>query len=265
MFDTKNHKDYVDASALININGYESKTVLDSGATICVQPQIDHSQMINPPKLEKYLGKAYGYDDNKEIQVIGKYTATITAPSYTSASVTTTVLVVPKGENVIDNRTSQLLGLITINVPYECVKVIKHDGSGSNKGENDGDSSEDEEMTPEMWRDEFKEVFRPEVGKYNEKEIALNIDYDVEPSKCKVVRIPIYQRPLVSNETTNLITQDLVETTPHGEPTTFVSPIVVVPKKDGSIRITINSKKANKALIREQYPMSSIDDIKTTV
>jgi hypothetical protein len=265
LFNAAHSKDYVEAVALININDYESRTILDSGATVCVQPQCDYSQMLNPPELEKYLGKAYGYDDNKEIHVLGKYTARITAPSYTSSSVTTTVLVVPKGENVIDNRTSQLLGLLTINVPYERVNTIIQDGSGTNKGDNDGNSSEDEEMTPEMWRTEFKQVFRPEVGKYNKNEIALNIDYDVEPSKCKVVRIPIYQRPLVANETANLITQDLVETTPHGEPTTFVSPIVVVPKKDGSIRITINSKKANKALIREQYPMSTIDDIKTLI
>ena len=43
------------------------------------------------------------------------------------------------------------------------------------------------------------------------------------------------------------------------EHTDWVSPIVVVPKKNGKLRVCVNLKKVNAAMIRDKYPLPIID------
>ena len=45
------------------------------------------------------------------------------------------------------------------------------------------------------------------------------------------------------------------------EPTTWASPVVVIPKQDGDIRICIDMRKANSAIKREVYPLPTFHDI----
>ena len=153
-------------------------------------------------------------------------------------------LVVNDGENILDNRTSQLLGLVTIINEVSSIKT-------NTKGE--------------KHRTTHPRLFRKEIGKYNVKELKLNINYDIKPEIIKHDRIPIYQRPLVAAECKNLMEQDIIERVPSGSATTYLSPVVVVTKSDGSIRLAFNTKKANKALIRERYPMATVDDIRLRI
>ena len=45
------------------------------------------------------------------------------------------------------------------------------------------------------------------------------------------------------------------------EHTPWVSPLVVVPKKNGKLRVCINLKKVNAATIRDHYPLPIIDHV----
>ena len=44
-------------------------------------------------------------------------------------------------------------------------------------------------------------------------------------------------------------------------PTPWISPIVVLPKKSGEVRICVDMPKANKAVKREKHLMPTIDDL----
>ena len=46
-------------------------------------------------------------------------------------------------------------------------------------------------------------------------------------------------------------------------PTPWVSPIVVVPKKTGGVRICVDMREANKAVQREKHPIPTIDELVT--
>lgn len=57
-----------------------------------------------------------------------------------------------------------------------------------------------------------------------------------------------------------MIKEDIIE--PDGGPTPWVSPIVIVPKQDGvSVRICVDAKKPNTAIIRERHITPTLDDL----
>lgn len=61
-------------------------------------------------------------------------------------------------------------------------------------------------------------------------------------------------------EIQRLLANDTIE--PISGPTTWLNPIVPVPKCDGSIRLCLDMRCANEAIIRERHTcISKIDDI----
>ena len=44
-------------------------------------------------------------------------------------------------------------------------------------------------------------------------------------------------------------------------PTQWVSPVVVVPKPSGDIRLCVDMRKTNEAIVRERHPIPTVDDI----
>ena len=75
---------------------------------------------------------------------------------------------------------------------------------------------------------------------------------DVKPSK---------QRPYTYNDTfgnkikeeiNKLLEAKFIYEIEHTE---WVSPIVVVPKKNGKLRVCVNLKKVNAAIVRDNYPL----------
>jgi hypothetical protein len=44
-------------------------------------------------------------------------------------------------------------------------------------------------------------------------------------------------------------------------PTPWVSPLVVIPKKNGEIRLCVDMREANKAIHRERHPTPTVDDL----
>ena len=93
----------------------------------------------------------------------------------------------------------------------------------------------------------------------------------VDPTICqhtipmKLEAKPVKLRPYTYNETfankikaniDRLIEANFVYEIEHTE---WVSPIVVVPKKNGKLRVCINLKKVNTATIRDNYPLPIIE------
>ena len=44
-------------------------------------------------------------------------------------------------------------------------------------------------------------------------------------------------------------------------PTSWISPVVVAPKASGDIRLCVDMRKANAAIIRERIPISTVDEV----
>ena len=52
------------------------------------------------------------------------------------------------------------------------------------------------------------------------------------------------------------ITEEVINT-----PTTWVSPLIVAPKPDGDIRVCVDMRRANEAIVRERHPIPTIEEI----
>ena len=77
-------------------------------------------------------------------------------------------------------------------------------------------------------------------------------------------RIPYHVRNDVSKELKKLEEQDIVEKVAN-QPTSWISPIVITPKKDGGIRLCVDMREANQAIERERNTMPTLQDFKAEV
>ncbi|GFO39028.1 Gag-Pol protein [Plakobranchus ocellatus] len=101
-------------------------------------------------------------------------------------------------------------------------------------------------------------VFNDELGQFPGQQ-HLTTDPNVKPVIMPNRRVPIAVRGRFKQELDRLT--ELGVLAPVTEPTPWVSQIVVAHKKNGQLRICIDPKFFNKALLREHYTMPLLDDV----
>ena len=93
-----------------------------------------------------------------------------------------------------------------------------------------------------------------------EGDVHLEIDKTVQPVQMPLRRLPIGVRDKVAAELQRLEDSGII--VPVSEPSSWVSPLLVVAKADGRIRICIDPKiTLNQALKRAQYCTPTIEDV----
>ena len=63
----------------------------------------------------------------------------------------------------------------------------------------------------------------------------------------------------MEDELNNLKQQGIVEKVEG--PTPWVSPLVIIPKKNGGVRVCVDTRMANAAIKRERHPTPTVDDL----
>ena len=71
-------------------------------------------------------------------------------------------------------------------------------------------------------------------------------------------------RKEVSKELEKLVKRDIIEKV-YNHPTTWISPVVYTPKKDGTIHLCVDMRAANQASERGRHTMPTIQDSKAEV
>ena len=85
------------------------------------------------------------------------------------------------------------------------------------------------------------------------------MDPDIPPVAQPVRRTPFSLRYKVKEKIEELVAMDIIE--PVEGPTPWVSPVVVVPKQNDEIRLCVDMRRANGAIIRERYPIPTVDEV----
>ena len=100
------------------------------------------------------------------------------------------------------------------------------------------------------------------VGKLKSYKLKLHINADVTPVAQSVRRLPFGLRDKVDDKLDKLLDMRIIEEVPEATPTTWVSPLVVVLKADGKdIRVCVDMRRANQAIIRERHPIPAIEEV----
>ena len=77
-----------------------------------------------------------------------------------------------------------------------------------------------------------------------------------KPIKQPARRLPIHQKKEAEEEINKMLAKEIIE--PSSSP--WASPIVLVRKKDGTIRFCVDYRKLNAVTIKDSYPLPRIDD-----
>ena len=87
------------------------------------------------------------------------------------------------------------------------------------------------------------------------------INKEITPTAQPQRRIPFPIREKVSEALKELESEGIIEPVPDDQPTPWVSPIVAVLKKDGSVRICVDMHSANQAIQRVRHLIPTMDDV----
>ena len=215
------------------------EATIDTGATINVIDKSTYNKM-DGVHLKKTNIKAFAYMSDKPVRFIGKFEAIVETRKRVTVA-TFYVANKPDSGNLISALTAQELGLISLHV---------HSISPST-----GDKKIDQILH------QHANVFHG-LGKLKGEQIKLNIDASYPPKAQPQRRIPFHVREKVKAELEQLENSDIIERVPESQPTPWVSPVVVVPKKDGGVRLCVDMRQANSAINRVRHPIPTVDDIR---
>ena len=107
---------------------------------------------------------------------------------------------------------------------------------------------------------EFEDLFHG-LGLLKGQEIKFEIDPSVKPITQHLRKIPFHMRGKVENKIKQLLELDVIERVEG--PTSWISPVVAVPKENGDVRITVDMRCANTAIKQSHYPIPTLDELLT--
>ena len=96
----------------------------------------------------------------------------------------------------------------------------------------------------------FPSVFQG-IGKLKNFEVKLHIDQSVPPVAQSARRIPFHLRNKVEAELDRLEEQGIIQKVDG--PTPWISPLVGISKKNEEIRLCVDMRMANRAILRERH------------
>ncbi|XP_062701591.1 uncharacterized protein K02A2.6-like [Aedes albopictus] len=215
------------------IGGVATEVFIDSGSDVNIITtdtwEMMKAHQITVSKCEKGSDKILkSYGNNAPLLILGTFVATI---EIGKRLVEGTFFVVKDGQrNLLGDSTSKNLGILKIGMEVNEI-------------------TEDSEMTP--------------FPKIQGVQVRVQMDPDATPVFQPLRRVPLPLENAVSEKLDELLKRDIIEV--KRGPATWVSPLVVANKANGSIRLCVDLRRVNQAVIRDRHPMPVIEDVLTRV
>ena len=100
------------------------------------------------------------------------------------------------------------------------------------------------------------------IGKLKDYVVKLPSDPNIKPVAEPPRRVPYHLKSRIEEALADMVNQGVIEELPPKQQTPWISNIVIAPKDYGNIRVTLDAKNLNKALLSSNYPIPRPEDIK---
>ena len=100
------------------------------------------------------------------------------------------------------------------------------------------------------------------IGKLKDYQVIFCEDKNVKPVITPPRPTQYHLEERVNEELQRMTTNDVIEEHPRTEPAPWISAAVIVPKPDGGIRITMDARNVNRAILANNLPIPKQEDIK---
>ena len=221
----------------IKDEGRNIPIIIDSGASVNILDEATFRSMnLKGIKPRKTKVKIFPYGTKVQLNIIGIVRLRVETESCV-ANVDFHILKGHSG-NLMERKSSVDLGFLKIGVP-ESVNAIAEN-----------------EINPILT--EFEDVYIG-LGKLKDFKLKIHIDDSVKPVAQPICRMPFPIRTQVVEKINELEKADIILKVEG--PTPLVSPLVAVPEKNGEVRVCVDMRQANKAVLRERYPIPNVDEL----
>ena len=221
----------------IKVEGRKIPIIIDSGASVNIIDEATFRSMnLKGMKPRKTKVKIFPYGTKVPLKIVGIARLRVE----TGSRVANVDFHVVKGHsgNLMGRKSSVDLGFLKIGMP-ESVNAIAENG-----------------INPILT--EYEDVFSG-LGKLKDFKLKIHVDQSVKPVAQPIRRMPYSMRAQVAEKINELEKADIIEKVEG--PTPWVSPLVAVPKKNGEVRVCVDMRQANKAVMRERYPIPNVDEL----
>ena len=232
----------------ITINGQSIHVLIDSGSTVNVISESLLKSMSPRPSIKPYHKKVYGFNTDQPLDIIGSFYAEVKVDSMTT---TAEFLVLPTASTtILCSNTAIMLNLLRIGPPPPSECFVNHIDSGS---------PIDHQSSIDALLHKYADCFHG-LGELSDVQINIHTNPNIHPYAQKARRLPILMQKQVDSELDKLLQLAVIE--PISEPPTWISPLVIVPKKDcKSVRICVDMRAVNTSIIQEPYQIPTLEEI----
>ena len=228
------------------IGGVQLKNVLINSGATCNIVDRDMRESLKQEgvkcRSQRCERKLFAYSQSEPTEVVGTFESEVYCEASGERCVAEFTVVESHGRALLGRDTAEKLNVLRVGPPNSPQAYsITSEGTSVDIVKN------------------FPDVFTG-VGKLKDYQLKLHVNKDVKPVAQPVRRLPFGLREKVDKKLDELPKEDIIEEVPSG-PTEWVSPLVVVPKPDGDIRICVYMRRANEAIERERHPIPTIEEV----
>lgn len=227
----------------IKINGQEVPMIIDSGSTVNVLDANSFGLLTKscPVKLFESRVQVFLYGADTPLPVKGSFTAMISSDtSKKSVHANFVVVQTLHGGSLLGKQSAIELDLLRVGPPT---------------------STEVNYVSPRSTVDSILSnhsgVFEG-VGKLTDYQLTIHTDPNVMPVAQPLRRTPFHVRKDIEKKMKELQDLDIIEDVEG--PTPWVSPLVAVPKSNGEIRICVDMRRVNEAIVRQRHPIPTLEE-----
>ena len=100
------------------------------------------------------------------------------------------------------------------------------------------------------------------LGRLRDHTIKLHVKPEVKPIRDAPRPTPYHLEDRAMAAIKEMLDQDVIEEHPTDEPAEWISNVVLAPKDDGTLRVTMDARNVNKAIQSSNLPIPKQEDIK---